>query len=89
MTMKIVTYCADSTGYSVQVTDNGELLDEYIVGNCYGDSMSIVEPGSRGSVDVETLEKWAEAEALEVAVRFGIDPKHVSYDPDMRGDEVA
>jgi hypothetical protein len=85
--MKIVTYCADSLGYTVQVTDNGELLDEYITGNCHGDSTSIVEPGSLGSVDVATLEKWAEVEALETAAKLGIDAKQVSYDPDMRGDD--
>lgn len=78
-----ITYGHCRWGYKVQVIADGEVIDEYSVGNCQQESTTVVRPGGPNAVPVRTLAKWSKQTALEMAKQLGLPEESVSHDPDI------
>ena len=81
--MQTVIYAATRYGYCVQVLDGGQIIYEYIAGNCWRDSPTIIDPTSRHAVRAYRLRAWAKSTAGQIAKERGIPPKQIEYDADL------
>ena len=81
--MKSVIYAATRHGYSVQAIDDGEVVYEYVAGNCQKESTAIIDPSSTNAVKLSQLRRWAKQTADQIAEERGIPANQVEYDPDL------
>ena len=81
---KEVIYQVDESGYTVAVVEEGTILEEYSATNNPWDSQG---PVVTDGVPLETLQRWAEETAWEMAQRW--DTELVALDRDgILGKEV-
>ena len=82
--IKEVIYQVDESGYAVAVMEEGRILEEYNATNNPWDSQG---PVVTDGVPLETLQRWAEETAREMANRWDTEP--VALDRDgILGKEV-
>ena len=82
--IKEVIYQVDESGYAVAVMEEGRILEEYMATNNPWDSQG---PVVTDGVPLETLQRWAEETAWEMAERW--DTELVAPDRDgILGKEV-
>ena len=77
--MKAVIYQADEWGYTVAVVEGSEVVYEYSATNNPLDSQG---PVVAEGVSLETLQRWAEQTAREIAEEWGTE--FIGPDEDMR-----
>ena len=71
-TAQHIEWAANERGYHVFVISEGRIQDEYHAGNCYQDSQTYLEPGTRGAVSAKQLRHYAQQTAQEWADELGI-----------------
>ena len=77
--VRAVIYQADEWGYTVAVVEEGRIVHEYSATNNPLDSQG---PVLAEGVSLETLQRWAEQTAREIAEEWGTDL--IGPDEDMR-----
>ena len=81
--MNSVIYAATRHGYSVQAIDDGEVVYEYVAGNCQKESTAIIDSSSTHAVKLSQLRRWAKQTADQIAEERGIPTNQIEYDPDL------
>ena len=69
--MKTVVGEFNSSGYIICVEDNHEIIDEYVAGNCRYDSGQTLPVGAAGTIDIVTIEEYANQTAKDMAEERG------------------
>jgi hypothetical protein len=78
-----IIYGACPYGYTAQVVQDGEIVDEYTAGNSPFDSQGYINPDSPGAVSLRTLQVYARRTAQDLAEEWGVSPSSVSEDEDI------
>ena len=61
----------------------GEVVYEYVAGNCQKESTAIIDPSSTNAVKLSQLRRWAKQTADQIAEKRGIPTNQIEYDPDL------
>jgi hypothetical protein len=78
-----IAWAADEDGYTVRLLEGTETLEEYNAGNNPLESSSWVNPATNQAESVETLRKFAEQTAIEMAIEAGLTESDVSENTDL------
>lgn len=70
---RVVMWGATERRYEVYVMDNGtnENIEEYMAGNHIGSSQDYVDPSHPMALSLETMRRYAESTAREMAEEWG------------------
>lgn len=81
--MKTVSWGANKYGYTVQVWDGGQCVQDYSAGNNRHESSERISPDSPNAAPLTQLREWAIQTANEMAQEFDVPADQVSEDTDL------
>jgi hypothetical protein len=82
--MKNIIWAYTKFGYTVQLLQNGQIVDEYFGGNHAKESTIVVEPTSPNALPLREIRKMARITAYELGVEHDIPVEQIEYDEDLQ-----